>query len=22
MQDDISGWTEWNSHFEGIEEIS
>ena len=22
MQDDISGWTEWNAHFEGIEEIS
>lgn len=22
MQDDISGWTDWNAHFEGIEEIS
>ncbi|WP_038342191.1 UPF0149 family protein [Acinetobacter sp. A47] len=22
MQDDISGWTEWNAHFDGIEEIS
>ncbi|NAS00613.1 UPF0149 family protein [Acinetobacter haemolyticus] len=22
MQDDISGWNEWNAHFEGIEEIS
>ncbi|WP_447507768.1 UPF0149 family protein [Acinetobacter lactucae] len=22
MQDDISGWTDWNTHFEGIEEIS
>lgn len=22
MQDDISGWTEWNAHFKGIEEIS
>lgn len=22
MQDDISGWTEWNAYFEGIEEIS
>lgn len=22
MQDDISGWTDWNAHFEGIDEIS
>lgn len=22
MQDDISGWTDWSAHFEGIEEIS
>ena len=22
MQDDISGWNEWNAHFNGIEEIS
>ena len=22
MQDDISGWSEWNAHFDGIEEIS
>ncbi|ENU30512.1 hypothetical protein F991_01648 [Acinetobacter sp. CIP-A165] len=22
MQDDISGWNEWNAHFKGIEEIS
>lgn len=22
MQDDILGWTEWNAHFDGIEEIS
>lgn len=22
MQDDISGWTDWNAHFQGIEEIS
>lgn len=22
MQDDISRWTDWNAHFEGIEEIS
>lgn len=22
MQDDISGWTDWNAHFEGVEEIS
>ena len=22
MQDDISGWTDWNAHFDGIEEIS
>lgn len=22
MQDDISGWTDWNGNFEGIEEIS
>ncbi|EPG39530.1 hypothetical protein F907_00833 [Acinetobacter colistiniresistens] len=22
MQDDISGWTEWKAHFDGIEEIS
>lgn len=22
MQDDISGWTEWNNHFHGIDEIS
>lgn len=22
MQDDISGWNDWNTHFDGIEEIS
>ena len=22
MQDDISGWSDWNQNFEGIEEIS